>query len=187
MDALDLLEQQHREVSTLIEQIAEETSPGLRTSLVVKLARAIEAHSRIEERAFYPTLRSRIGDHERLNEALEDHALLRYAADNLVRTRATFVRFEARLKLLQQLFLRHAATDEDWVFPKAKRTLSDEELDHIGVELARVHHVLMHSPSIASAPTRSRWSSAPSAASPSKQRTTRRRPTTTRPRTAVHR
>jgi len=147
MDALDLLEQQHRDVAALIEQIADETNPGLRTILVTRLARAIEAHSRIEERAFYPTLCARIGEHERIHEVLEDHAILRHLADNLLRTRATFVRFDARLRLLHDIFLRHASADEDWVFPKAKRNLSDEELDVLGAELARVHQILMTPPS----------------------------------------
>ena len=143
MDALDLLEQQHRDVASLIDRIAEETRPGPRTALVEQVVRAIEAHSRVEERCFYPAFRARIGDGGRLYEVFEHHALLRFAAVNLLRTRATDLRFEARLEMVRELALRHAAAEEDWAFPKAKRNLCDEELDLIGVEVARAHDVLL--------------------------------------------
>ena len=58
-------------------------------------------------------------DDARLYEAFEDHALMRFVAVNLLRTRATDVRFSARLKLVQETFLRHATAEEDWGFPKA--------------------------------------------------------------------
>ncbi len=49
------------------------------------------------------------------------------------------MRFAARLKLVHDLFERHASIEEDWMFPKAKRALRDEVLDRIGVELDRAH------------------------------------------------
>lgn len=143
MDALDLLEQQHRDVASLIDRISEATSPGERTALVAQVVRAIEAHSRVEERCFYPAFRARIGDGGRLYEVFEHHALLRFAAVNLLRTRATDLRFMARLEMVRELSLRHAEAEEDWAFPKAKRNLCDEELDEIGVEVARAHDALM--------------------------------------------
>src|SRR4051812_9248467 len=144
MDALDLLEQQHRDTLELIDRVAREPRPGRRTALVLALVRAIEAHSRVEERCFYTAFRDRIGDDARLYEAFEDHALMRFVAVNLLRTRATDVRFSARLKLVHEIFLRHAAAEEDWGFPKAKRNLTDEALESIGVDVARAHEVLMH-------------------------------------------
>jgi hemerythrin superfamily protein len=145
MDALDLLEQQHRDIASLIDHLAEETSPGQRTALARRVVRAIEAHSRAEERCFYPTFRARIGDGGRLYEVFEHHALLRFAAVNLLRTRATDLRFDARLEMMRELALRHAEAEEDWAFPKAKRNLLDEDLDQIGVQVAHTHDVLMTS------------------------------------------
>jgi hemerythrin superfamily protein len=165
MDALDLLEQQHRDVASLIDRIAEETSPGQRTALVAQVVRAIEAHSRVEERCFYPAFRARIGDGGRLYEVFEHHALLRFAAVNLLRTRATDLRFAARLEMVRELALRHAAAEEDWAFPKAKRNLCDEELDQIGVEVAHAHDVLMQS-----GPRSAAWDRSPRRATASSRR-----------------
>ena len=140
MDVLDLLEQQHRDLAELIAGLTAAEGAGRRTALAAQLVRAVEAHSRVEETVFYAAFtRSVAADEPRLYEAFEAHALLRFAAVNLVRTRATEVRFEARLKLVHDLFERHAAVEEDWMFPKAKRALHDEALDRIGEDLERAH------------------------------------------------
>jgi hypothetical protein len=140
MDALDLLEQQHHDLAGLFADVALADTPGRRTGLVARLVRAVEAHSRTEETIFYAAFSGQVGGSEaKLYEGYEAHALLRFAAGNLLATRATDVRFPARLKLALDLFRRHARTEEDWMFPKAKRALHDEALDRIGVELSRAH------------------------------------------------
>lgn len=140
MDALDLLEQQHRELEELFALVMSAETSGRRTALVAQLVRAVEAHSRVEETVFYAEFAARVdGDETRLWEGFEDHALLRFAALNLLRTRVTDVRFAARLKLAEQLFRRHVHAEEDWMFPKAKRALSDEALDRVGLEIERAH------------------------------------------------
>ncbi|APR79502.1 Regulator of cell morphogenesis and NO signaling [Minicystis rosea] len=140
MDALDLLEQQHRDLGELFAAVTAAETAGRRTALVAQLVRAVEAHSRVEETVFYAAFSARIGGEEaRLWEAFENHALLRFAALNLLCTRATDVRFAARFKLLHQLWKRHVHVEEDWMFPKAKRALSDEALDRIGTEIERAH------------------------------------------------
>jgi len=144
MDALDLLEQQHLDVRALIDRIAAEPSPGRKTAMVAELSRMIDAHVRIEETYLYPLCADRMrGDRSQLHEAYEKHALTRFAADNLVRTRPTDVRFEARLKLLHDLFAHHAADEEDWMFQKAKRDLTDEQLEALGCSLARSYELLL--------------------------------------------
>jgi hypothetical protein len=140
MDALDLLEQQHRDLAELFAEVSSAESAGRRTAVVAQLVRAVEAHSRVEESVFYAAFSERVGGAQtRLYEAFEDHALLRFAAVNLLRTRATDVRFEARLKLVQRLFERHVLMEEDWMFPKATRALHDEALDRLGAEIHRAH------------------------------------------------
>lgn len=142
MDVLDLLEQQHRDLAHLFAGVTAAASAGRRTAEVAHLVRAVEAHSRVEETVFYAAFAERVADAgDRLYDAFEDHALLRFAAVNLLRTRATDVRFAARFKLLSALFERHVTIEEDWLFPKAKRAFHDEALDRLGVEIARAHTV----------------------------------------------
>jgi hypothetical protein len=144
MDALDLLEQQHRDVSDLLNRIAVERSAGRRGFLVAHLVRLIDAHARVEERVFYPACAEQLrGGHERLYDGCEEHALTRFAAAALLRTRATSVRFEARLRLVRHLFLRHAHEEEHSMFPKVKRDLTDEQLDVMGNDIDRAFRFLL--------------------------------------------
>lgn len=144
MDALDLLEQQHRDVSDLLNRIAVERSAGRRGFMVAQLVRLIDAHARVEERVFYPACVEQLrGSHERLYDACEEHALTRVAAATLLRTRATAVRFEARLRLVRHLFLRHAHEEERWMFPRVKRDLTDEQLDVMGNNIDRAFRLLL--------------------------------------------
>jgi hypothetical protein len=140
MDALDLLEQQHRDLAALFVEVTSAGGAGRRTAGVAHLVRALEAHSRVEERVFYAAFAERVrGSEARLYEGFEDHALLRFSASNLLHTRATDVRFAARFRMVQDLFERHARMEEDWMFPKAKRALVDEALDRLGDEIERAH------------------------------------------------
>ncbi len=138
MDALDLLEQQHRDLGGLFGLVHQAETAGRRTAAVAQLVRALTAHSRVEETVFYAAFTARVGgDEARLWDAFEAHALLRFTAENQLRTRVTDVRFAARLKVVHGLFRRHEHAEEDWMFPKAKRALHDEALDRIGGEIER--------------------------------------------------
>lgn len=138
MDALDFLERQHRDVRELLDRIAAETRCGPREVLVARLAGLIDAHARSEERHFDPACVAVMnGDRERLYAAGEARSAARNLALGLLRTCASDVRFEARLGLVRDLFLRHAHEEEDGVFPTVKRSLTDEQLDAIGGALER--------------------------------------------------
>ncbi len=146
MDALDLLEQQHRDVSDLLDRITAEPSPGARTRMVARAVRMIDAHTRSEERHLYPSCAERLGEHPaKLYAACEHNALARFAAHNLVQTRVTDVRFESRLDLLKEIFTRHAAREETYLFRVAKTHLTDEQLDVIGDDLSRAYERLLES------------------------------------------
>ena len=58
MTALELLEEQHREVDDTIAKILEAEDADEKQRLFDKLADSIAAHSTIEEKRFYPAVRN---------------------------------------------------------------------------------------------------------------------------------
>lgn len=139
MDALDLLEQQHAEALVRLDYLAAEPRLGQRGLLVGALVRWIGMHLDAEEQHVYRALTERAsgGEHApRLRAALEAHSLVRFAADNLARTRVTDLRFGARLMLLRWMFAEHADQEECFVFQRAKSALTDEQLDRAGQRIA---------------------------------------------------
>lgn len=140
MDALDLLEEQHREVLALLDGVAGEARAGARTELTASLVQHVEAHLSAEGRHLYAVCAEKMAGREHqphLRDAWETHALVRFAASNLLQTRATDARFTARLRLLHRTFAEHARVEEADLFQRAKSELSDEQLDAIGERIAR--------------------------------------------------
>ena len=137
MDALDLLEQQHRDVGDLLERIAQAPGRRERSLLVARVARTIDAHTRSEERHLYPACTARMTrDPTLVHCARERLGLARFAAETLAHTPVTDARFAPRLAQLTDLFARHVCEEERHVFPRAKSHLTDEQLELIGSALA---------------------------------------------------
>jgi len=137
MDAITLLEQQHQDIDALITAIEAEPKIGKRTQLVARLARALEAHLRLEREHLYAACVAKLHDRQPVYEASEAQSLLRHATHALVRTRVTDVRFAARLQSVGNLFAAKVRLDERDLFQRAKSALSDEQLDRIGASITR--------------------------------------------------
>lgn len=140
MDALDLLEEHHREVLALLDGVAAEARPAARAKLTAALVRHVEVHLSAEARHLYAVCAEKLVGREHqppLRDAWETHALVRFAADHLLQTRATDVRFPSRLKLLRCTFEDHVHVEETSVFQRAKTEFTDEQLDAIGERIAR--------------------------------------------------
>jgi len=139
MDALDLLEQQHSDVRSLLDHLVSDpsalSSERARSSAIA----AVEAHVRVEEAYVYVACGGKIRDDERVQELEREHARILWAARAILIAPPSGERQRARIGALRERFSRHADVEEDVVFPKLKRALTDEELDVLGEELGRAY------------------------------------------------
>lgn len=139
MDALDLLEQQHRDLRELLERLVGEADSVRWNEAVDEVIRAVEAHVRIEEAYVYIACASRLRGEERAVRSSDERANLMAALRAL---RSTHPSDPNRMQLLSTLahyFHRHVEIEEDAIFPKLKRTLTDEALEVLGEALAHAH------------------------------------------------
>jgi hypothetical protein len=144
MDALDLLEQQHRDVSALLSRLAEASPVGAGSEEAFYAAlRAVDAHVRVEEAYVYIACASRLGDDADVREAREEHKKILDAARVALAMPRSVPQFAAMIAALRERFERHAEMQEDVVFPKLKRSLTDEELDVLGEEIERSYNLLL--------------------------------------------
>jgi len=158
MDALDLLEQQHRDVCALLSRLAEAPLGAGSDDALLAALRAVEAHIRVEEAYVYIACGSRIGASGRLLllPAREEHERIVSAARVALSMPRSGPRLSARIAALRDRFERHVDFEEDIVFPKLKRSLCDEELDVLGDELERAYARLVAAPHFALDPAPSR-------------------------------
>lgn len=139
MDALDLLEQQHRDVRELLERLVLEPSDTRTRESIDRLVRLVEAHVRIEEAYVYIACASKLRNEPRAVHASEERAGILSALGVLRTTSPSDPHFGAQVATLIERFVHHADVEEDAVFPKLKRTLTDEALDVLGDALDHAH------------------------------------------------
>lgn len=139
MDALDLLEQQHRDVRELLEGLALEACGASTRESIDAVVRAVEAHVRIEEAYVYIACASRLRGEERAVQANEERTGILSALRLLRATHPSDPHIGVHVATLSERFSRHIDTEEDAVFPKLKRTLTDEALDVLGEAIVRAH------------------------------------------------
>jgi hypothetical protein len=133
MDAIELLESQHREVEELFEKFeaagekARKTKEGLCRQISDKLA----VHAEIEEKLFYPESKTEDTE-EILRESVEEHLAMKRVIADLLETEVSDEQFDARVKVLKEQVEHHVEEEEDELFPKVRKALSEEELDDLG-------------------------------------------------------
>jgi hemerythrin superfamily protein len=132
MDAIELLEAQHRGVERLFADLARED--GDRRALLVGLADLLTAHATIEERHFYPTFRG-VETRTLVEDAFDDHREVKQMVVHLLDVGPLDERFAAELAELQDRVNEHVAAEETDLFPRARDALDDDELEAMAQEM----------------------------------------------------
>ncbi len=136
MNVLDIIKQEHREVSALFDE-AKKCDPG--DTRIHELAREIEqklsTHLSIEERLFYSQLRERAEKQDEqvdVFEAYTEHAAAKSLMEMLKSGRKPDEKFKAELQVLGENVAHHVKEEESTVFGIAREYLEQDELEEIG-------------------------------------------------------
>jgi iron-sulfur cluster repair protein YtfE (RIC family) len=131
MDATKLLESQHRQVKSLLEEL--EDVPIDAMAIARTIANNLAAHMAIEQDIFYPAV-SDVAP-ELVQASYEEHALAEIAVKRLLRTVPNDGAFKARVTALKELVLRHVREEEKELFPRVERAMGGR-LDALGTQMA---------------------------------------------------
>jgi hemerythrin superfamily protein len=134
MDALELLESQHREVESLFSEIEETEDHEDKLALFGELADALAAHATIEEKLFYPAAYAN-ATQELLAEAVEEHLAAKRILADLLTMSPGDEQFDAKVKVLKEQIEHHVDEEEDELFPQVRETLAAEELEALGEQM----------------------------------------------------
>jgi hemerythrin superfamily protein len=133
MDIYDVLHDDHLYVTDLLERILRARRES-RRDLVNDLVDAITAHSQAEEQVFYAKLAD-VDDFEQIVlEAKEEHLSVTRILEDLVAMRADDERFEAKIKVLRDLFIHHMEIEEEEIFQAAREVFDDDVAENIAGE-----------------------------------------------------
>ena len=131
MDAIKLLERQHREVEQLFRKI-ETADTDEKERLFDELADALAVHATIEERHFYPATKD-ARTAELLQEAVEEHLSVKRLIADLLEMEPGEPQFDSKVSVLREQVEHHVEEEEGELFPNVRKKHSKQELEDLGV------------------------------------------------------
>lgn len=148
MDALTLLEDDHRKVKKLMSEIEKTTERGVKTrqELFTKLVDELTIHEEIEERIFYPEVKDRAESKqlkELVTESYEEHHFVDTVKAEIEGTPFEAEEWAAKFKVMKENIEHHADEEEEGkMFPKVRKVFSREELEDMGTRMQELKEEL---------------------------------------------
>lgn len=145
MNAISLLERDHRTVEAIFDQLEElkgEGSSKRKRDLCEKLVKELSIHSAIEEMIFYPEVKKAIAAaKEIVLESLEEHNVITWELDAIHSMKVDNVRFDAKIKVLRDAVMHHVDEEENELFPMVREALDASKLNDIGKRLEQAKKI----------------------------------------------
>ena len=144
MNALKLLEEDHRKVKKLMQEIEKTTERGIKTrkELFAKLVQELTVHEQIEEGIFYPQVQSRARTKkltELVDEAYQEHHFVDTVKSEIEGTPFESDEWPAKFKVLMENVQHHAEEEEEGkMFPKVRQVFDEGELEDMGQQMAEM-------------------------------------------------
>lgn len=138
MNALTLLEQDHRKVQGLLEELETTTERGVktRTELFGRLKSELTVHETIEEEIFYPSLKEHPRAKEIVLEGFEEHHVVDALMGELESTPVDDETWGAKAKVMIENIQHHIEEEEGEMFDKARQVFDRQELEDLGETMA---------------------------------------------------
>jgi len=133
-NAVKLLEQDHELVKDLFDQFEDTESTKEKAKIARKAIEELKIHDAIEEEIFYPQVRPVIEEEDIMNEADEEHHMVRISIAELDAMGDGDERFEAKFTVLSEMVRHHIKEEESDMLPKVEK--SDIDLEALGEEMA---------------------------------------------------
>jgi hemerythrin superfamily protein len=134
MDAIALLKEQHDEIEELLEELVVAEDPDDMQDLFDEAADLLAIHSAIEERFFYPAVRTKATESLIVN-AWNEHREVKRALVTLLESSPGDEKFKLRCRELQEMVEEHVEEEEKKLFPKVRRILDKQKREEVGRQM----------------------------------------------------
>ena len=130
MNAIELLEQQHKKVKDALEKFSK---GEIEQAKAKEVATELVAHMVIEEHVFYPRIRELMKD--MVSESFEEHTVARWELARALVAQGDKEKQKARFTVLKELIEHHVKEEEEEMFPKVQKAVAKEELEALGAKM----------------------------------------------------
>lgn len=141
VDAIALLEADHREVDDYFEQYEQLATDGEKKALAAQICLALKVHAQIEEELLYPVAREKTGDGDLIDEAIVEHSGAKILIAQIEAMQPGQDLYDAKVKVLGEQVRHHVKEEEEELFPEVRETGLD--LQALGARMAERKAELM--------------------------------------------
>ncbi|HVQ37663.1 MAG TPA: hemerythrin domain-containing protein [Pyrinomonadaceae bacterium] len=137
MNVFTLLKADHKKVAGILKKIDETTERAVKTreELFTQVKTELDVHTRIEETIFYPALKEAEETRDITMEAFEEHRLVKQLLQELDKEDKGAEEWTAKFTVLKENIEHHVEEEEDEMFKKARKVLSEEEAEALGTRM----------------------------------------------------
>ena len=126
-EAVEMLREDHQQVKDLFEEFEKAEEDEEKGQIVRAALTALEIHATLEEEIFYPAVREQIDEDDQMDEALEEHHVVKLLIGELQEMKPGDDHFDAKFKVLAESVKHHIEEEESEILPKAQDTDLDQE------------------------------------------------------------
>jgi hemerythrin superfamily protein len=122
-----VLKEEHREVDDLFGKIQESDSEEAIRKIFKKMMRALLLHAKAENHTFYRALEEQAETKELIDHAEDEHDKIEELLHDLHELNAIDANWQKKLEKLHEAVKHHVKEEEEKIFVKAQKILSDEK------------------------------------------------------------
>ena len=143
MNAFILLKADHEKVAGILEKIdgTTERATQSREQLFKQLKSDLDVHTRIEEEILYPALEEYEETRAVSLEAYQEHAVVKQLLEELASAPKDDEQWTAKFTVLKENIEHHVEEEEGEMFKKARKVLSEDEIEKLGDRLQEAKRV----------------------------------------------
>jgi hypothetical protein len=134
MNAISLLEEDHRKMKKLLSELESTTERGVKTreELFATVKDELTVHETIEEEIFYPALKEHPKTKEIALEAYEEHHVVDMVMAEIEGVAYDDEKWGAKFKVMKENIEHHIEEEENEMFKQARQALEESELEALG-------------------------------------------------------
>ena len=134
MNAITLLEEDHRKMKKLLSELESTTERGVKTreELFATVRDELTVHETIEEEIFYPALKEHPKTKEITLEAYEEHHVVDMVMAEIEGVPYDDERWGAKFKVMKENIEHHIEEEEKEMFMQARQAFEEDELQALG-------------------------------------------------------
>lgn len=127
-DAVQMLREDHRKVQELFKEFQESRDGARKKHIAETALNELQVHAALEEEIFYPAVREEIDEEEKIDEAQEEHHVVKLLISELEKMDPDDERYGAKFQVLAESVKHHIDEEESSVIPEVEDALDGAEL-----------------------------------------------------------